>query len=477
MFVKVNGSIIESGDIVKIPENAAFILKALQEDGHEAYVVGGCVRDMILGREPEDWDITTSAQPQQVKALFRRTIDTGIQHGTVTVMIGEKGYEVTTYRMDGEYEDHRHPKEVLFTPNLIEDLKRRDFTINAMAYNPDTGIVDNFDGAGDIERKCVRCVGEPQQRFEEDALRMLRGIRFAGQLQFEMEEKTREAIAEKAPTLQHVSAERIRVELTKLLVSEGSNRLLMAAETGLSRYFLSELDDMLSTAQNNPHHCYDVGHHSLQAVYYVNRLANEKGFTEKERVALAYAALLHDVAKPDCKTTDASGIDHFNGHPEQGAEKAREILRRLKFDNDTVSMVTRLIRYHDRRHENCWIDGAYSSKGKKAMRRLMNVAGKDTMPLLFLLQRADLMAQSDYMREDKLKRLTAGERCYQEICEAEEPVTIAELAVDGKDLIALGMQPGPELGEMLSQLLEAVLEEPERNTREQLLQLVRVKLN
>ena len=199
---------------MKIPENASFIIQTLEKSGFEAYVVGGCVRDMVLGREPEDWDITTSATPQQVKALFRRTIDTGIQHGTVTVMVGSEGYEVTTYRMDGEYEDHRHPKEVVFTPNLIEDLKRRDFTINALAFNPRTGLVDEFDGLGDLERHCIRCVGVAKERFEEDALRMLRGIRFAGQLQFELEEKTLQAIEEKAPTLTNVSAVRIRTELT-----------------------------------------------------------------------------------------------------------------------------------------------------------------------------------------------------------------------------------------------------------------------
>lgn len=455
---------------MKIPENVNWILETLQNSGYEAFVVGGCVRDMILGRKPGDWDITTSAKPAQVKALFRRTIDTGIQHGTVTVMVQNEGYEVTTYRMDGEYEDHRHPKEVLFTPDLYEDLKRRDFTINAMAYNPQSGIVDEFDGMGDLERHIIRCVGEPLKRFEEDALRMLRGIRFAGQLEFEIEEKTRQAIADRAPTLVNVSAERIRTELTKLLVSDGSSRLLLAAETGLSRYFLPELDAMLETSQHNPHHCFDVGHHSLEAIRHVNILWKESGLGEKEHVMLVYAALLHDVAKPDCKCTDASGIDHFHSHPELGAEKARRILKRLKFDNDTVSTVTTLIRYHDRRHENCLVDGVYSVKGKRAMRRLMNQAG-DAMPLLFLLQRSDLCAQSDYTREEKLRKLDAAQRCYREICEAGEAVRIKELAVGGKELIDLGIKPGPALGGILQRMLEQVLDHPEMNTKECLLSL------
>lgn len=459
---------------MKIPENAEYILNTLEQHGYEAYVVGGCVRDMILGREPEDWDITTSAKPHEVKALFRRTIDTGIQHGTVTVMLENEGYEVTTYRKDGKYEDHRHPKEVLFTPDLIEDLKRRDFTINAMAYNPKTGIVDAFEGQKDLERGCIRCVGVPEERFEEDALRMLRGIRFAGQLQFDVDEATLQAISMKAPTLVNVSAERIRTELTKLLISAGSDRLLLAVETGLSRYFLPELDRMLETEQHNPHHCYDVGHHTLKAIQEIYEIcqARPEQYTKKQQVMLAYAALLHDVAKPDCKTTDEDGIDHFYGHPELGEKKAKEILRRLKFDNETVSMVTCLIRYHDRRHENCLVDGQYSTKGKKAMRCLTMQAGKQAMTLLFSLQQADLLAQGEYKKEEKMAKLMAGKRSYEEIDAAGDAVTVKDLAISGKTLIQLGMEPGPQLGQMLNQLLEIVLERPEDNTEQKLKEIV-----
>lgn len=459
---------------MKIPEKVEMILTTLEKHGYEGYAVGGCVRDMILGREPGDWDITTSAKPEQVKALFRRTIDTGIQHGTVTVMLGSEGYEVTTYRMDGEYEDHRHPKEVLFTPNLIEDLKRRDFTINAMAYNPRTGIVDKFDGEKDIQERCIRCVGDAQERFEEDALRMLRGVRFAGQLLFDIEPETLEAIRMKAPTLVNVSAERIRTELTKLLLSDGADRIMLAVETGLSGYFLPELDRMLRTPQNNPHHCFDVGHHSLEAVRQINKMWKEQGdLDDKAHVVLVYAALLHDVAKPDCRSTDENGIDHFYQHNERGAEKAQEILRRLKFDNDTISMVFRIIKYHDRRHENCLIDGKYSTKGKKTMRRLMNQIGVEAMPLLFLLQRADLLAQSEYTREDKLAKLDAGERCFQEIRDAGEAVTLKELAIGGREIMSFGVKPGPKIGVILQQLLETVLEDPQKNTPEILVGLAK----
>lgn len=460
---------------MKIPENVTFILKTLEQNGYEGYAVGGCVRDTILGREPGDWDITTSAKPEQVKALFRRTIDTGIEHGTVTVMLGDVGYEVTTYRMDGEYEDHRHPTEVIFTPNLIEDLKRRDFTINAMAYNPETGIVDEFDGMGDIEKKCICCVGNAKERFEEDALRMLRGIRFAGQLLFDIESLTLAAIKEKAPTLVNVSAERIRTELTKLLVSDGADRLLLAVETGLSRYFLPELDRMLATPQKNPHHAFDVGNHSIQAVRHINELWKEnRALGEKAHVALAYAALLHDVAKPDCKTTDEKGVDHFYSHNELGAEKAKKILRRLKFDNDTIHIVSKIIKYHDTRHENCLIDGKYSEKGKKAMRRLMNRVGTEAMPLLFLLQKADLLAQGEYRREEKLAKLAAGKRCYEEIRAAGEAVTIKDLAIGGSEIIRLGVKPGPEIGEILRKLLDSVLENPGKNTPDELIQIAKM---
>ncbi|MCR5692081.1 MAG: CCA tRNA nucleotidyltransferase [Eubacterium sp.] len=465
---------------MEIPEQVNYILEELEKAGYEAYAVGGCVRDSLLGKEPKDWDITTSAKPLEVKELFRRTIDTGIQHGTVTVMLGSQGFEVTTYRMDGEYEDHRHPKEVIFTPDLREDLKRRDFTINAMAYNPRTGIVDCFEGQEDLEKKVIRCVGNPVDRFDEDALRMLRGIRFAGQLGFEVEEKTLEAMKIKAPTLVNVSAERIRTELSRLLISARPDRLMLAVETGLIQYFLPEFEKMLETKQNNPHHIYDVGRHSMEAVIWISKLFDQRREEfadcpwpeEKIRTALAYAALLHDVGKPACQTVDAEGIHHFHRHPLVGKDMATDILKRLKFDNDTISMVSRIIAEHDCRHENCYIDGEYSPKGKKAMRRLIHRIGPEAMPFLFLLQEADLMAQSDYCRQEKLAKLMAGKRACREVLEAKEPVNIGDLALGGKDLIALGVKPGPEMGKILQKLLDRVLEDPELNRYEILKEIV-----
>lgn len=434
-----------------LPEKVKHIIDTLMEHGHEAYAVGGCVRDSILSRMPQDWDITTSAKPQEVKALFRHTIDTGIQHGTVTVMIEHEGFEVTTYRIDGEYEDARHPKEVLFTSNLLEDLKRRDFTINAMAYNEKDGIVDAFDGIGDLERGIIRCVGRAEERFSEDALRMFRAIRFAAQLGFEIEEETRAAIQKLAGNIAKVSAERIQVELVKLLTSGHPEELENAYETGLTAVFLPEFDAMMKTPQQNPHHCHPVGGHTIEALK-----------AAPQDKVLRLTMLLHDVAKPICRTTDEKGVDHFYGHPAKGSEMARRILRRLKFDNDTTDRVCKLVQWHD---DNPNLE-------PRGIRRAISRIGVEQYPALFAVKRADILAQSDYRREEKLAYVDSYEKMYQEILKKRECLTIKELAVNGKDLIGAGMNPGKEIGEVLKELLKIVLEEPEKNTKEELLAIV-----
>lgn len=460
---------------IEIPQDAKIILNKLHENGYEAYVVGGCVRDKLLGKEPEDWDITTSAKPKEVKALFKRTIDTGIQHGTVTIMIDKVGYEVTTYRMDGEYEDHRHPKEVIFTPKLEEDLKRRDFTINAMAYNEEDGLIDIFSGIEDLKNGIVRCVGDARERFTEDALRMLRGIRFAGQLQFELEKKTYQAICEKKDLLKNVSVERIRTELSKLLLSEGSDRLMLAVESGLTKIFLPEFDVMLATDQVNPHHRLDVGRHCLEAVYHMNNLwksyQNLPQKNKKYHIAMVYAALLHDIAKPDCKHTSEDGIDHFKGHNILGEKKSKEVLRRLKFDNETIDLLKVIIKHHDERHE--FLQG---NKKRRGMRRLINRVGKENMLYLFMLQKADVMSQSDYYQKEKLEKIEEAEQLFLEIKKENEPVDIEDLEISGKEIIELGIKQGPMIGEILNDLLERVLDDPEINKREKLEKIVREML-
>ncbi len=436
---------------IAIPNKVGKIIEILEQAGFEAYAVGGCVRDSLLGRTPDDWDITTSAAPEQVKALFHRTVDTGLAHGTVTVLMEKEGFEVTTYRVDGDYEDGRHPKEVTFTASLSEDLKRRDFTINAMAYNPRTGLVDLYEGIRDLQEKTIRCVGDAKERFSEDALRILRAVRFSAQLGFSVEKKTKEALALLAPNLKYVSAERIQTELLKLLVSPHPDYLRLAYEAGITAQFLPELDAAMKTEQNTPHHCYTVGEHTLQSLLFV-----------RADKVLRLTMLLHDLGKPVVKKTDENGRDHFKLHGAESERLAKTILRRLKFDNDTIGKVCRLVRWHD-----------YRPKPEmKEVREAIYRIGEDLFPLYLEVQRADVLAQSRYRREEKLSRLAAVGECYREICEKGQCVSLKMLAVTGKDLIAAGIAPGPHLGELLEKLLQRVLEEPELNHKEALLTLV-----
>ena len=438
---------------ITLPEQVTFMIGMLNQAGFEAYAVGGCVRDSIIGRVPDDWDITTDASPGQVKRLFRRTVDTGIQHGTVTVMLGKTGYEVTTYRIDGEYEDNRHPKQVTFTKSLEEDLKRRDFTVNAMAYHPKKGLVDLFDGMGDMERRCIRCVGDAGERFSEDALRIMRGVRFSAQFGYVIEEKTRRAAARLAGNLASVSAERIRVELVKLLVSPNPDYLRMAYELGITKIVLPEFDICMETPQNNPHHCYTVGEHTLQSMKAV-----------RADKVLRLTMLLHDIGKPLTRSTDETGKDHFKKHPRESARLAHEILRRLKFDNDTLHKVCRLVEYHD------WAIDLKEDVKLSTVRRLIARVGEDAFPEMFEVNRADMLAQSGYLREEKLIKQEKLEELYREIKEKGQCLSLQELAVNGRDLIEAGLKPGKELGVVLQRMLADVLEEPLHNKKEYLLQ-------
>ncbi len=439
---------------LEIPRDVEAIIHILEEAGYEAYAVGGCVRDAILGREPNDWDITTSAMPEEVKALFSYTIDTGIEHGTVTIMMHKIGYEVTTYRIDGKYSDHRHPEEVTFTRSLEEDLKRRDFTINAMAYNERSGLVDLFGGQSDLKEGVIRAVGLPRERFSEDALRMMRAVRFAAQLGFSIEPETAEAVKALAPTIKDISAERIQVELVKLLESDHPERMRTLYELGITAVIMPEFDRMMETEQHNPHHMYTVGEHSIRATQAI-----------RADKVLRLAMLFHDIAKPITKTTDEAGIDHFHGHPQKSAEMAHTIMRRLKFDNASTDLVARLCRYHDRNIE----------PNPRAMRRALHEMGEDLFPVLFTVKQADMEAQSTYKREEKQKLLDEMEACYLEVIKAGDPVNLGALCVKGKDLMEWGMKPGPQLGVMLKALLDEVIEDPARNTKEELKKLYEAK--
>ena len=456
---------------INVPEDARKIISTLNDAGHEAYVVGGCVRDSVLGRDPADWDITTSASPAQVKELFRRTVDTGIKHGTVTVLMKSdgalNGYEVTTYRIDGIYDDGRHPRNVTFTSDLSKDLERRDFTINAMAYHPEKGLVDLFGGREDLSDNVIRCVGDAEKRFGEDALRMMRAIRFAAQLGADIEPDTYAAIKKLAPTLEKVSAERIRVEMEKLLMSDNPDFFKLFYETGLTKVFLPEFDTAMVTTQENPHHAYNVGDHMLHAVSALNleRLTGEYSGEEyeKNKRILRLTMLLHDIGKPATKTVDEDGIAHFKGHPELGTRMSGEILRRLRYDNDTVKMVTGLVAAHEIRYP----------AEKKSVRRVIGRVGEDYFPLLYYVNEADALAQSMFMREEKLQRLQDIRDIYKEIKRDNECMSLKSLAVKGADLITAGVKPGPGMGGILQKMLEDVIEEPSHNDREYLMSRLR----
>ena len=392
---------------IKIPAPAEEILTKLNENGYEAYVVGGCVRDMILGREPGDWDITTSALPEQVKQVFRRTVDTGIQHGTVTVMMGDEGYEVTTYRIDGEYADGRHPDSVTFTPSLTEDLKRRDFTVNAMAYNGNTGLVDEFGGMEDLDRGIIRCVGEPMDRFSEDALRILRAIRFSAQLGFAIEGRTYEAIRAIAPNMVHVSKERIQAELTKLLLSPHPGHISMVYETGISPYVSETFHKVpLLGMPSVPAQVPPVRH-------------------------MRWAAFLRK-CMPD---------------------EAVKILKDLKLDNDTINRVRTLISWQD------YGLGPDKYSIRIAMSRMEPDLFDDLLEFRMCLSEAG--ARQDLGHTALL---------VDEIRRAGDCISLKTLEVGGNDIIKAGIRPGREVGLTLARLLEMVLEDPARNTKEYLLQ-------
>ena len=432
---------------LRIPPKAAFVIDILQRHGHEAYVVGGCVRDSILARDPQDWDITTSARPEEVRSYFRRTVATGMQHGTVTVMIEDQAFEVTTFRIDGAYSDGRHPDAVVFTPSLLEDLKRRDFTINAMAYNDKEGLIDPFGGMADLQRHLIRCVGDPDDRFTEDALRIMRALRFSAQLGFTVEEATLKAISGHAERLKMVSAERIQVELVKLLTSDNPMHMRYLYETGITSVVLPEFDPCMVTPQNTPYHCYNVGEHILHTLPVV----------PADKV-LRLTMLLHDIAKPLLRRTDDRGVDHFKGHAMVSADMAYTILKRLKFDNDTISKVVRLVRYHDVR---------LRAEDAEVRRGIYEV-GPDLFPDYLTVQRADTAAKSSYRQAEAFERIDRINLAYIGILGRKEPLSLKDLAIRGDDLLKIGIR-GKAIGTILETCLMLVLKDPRANDRDLLM--------
>lgn len=442
---------------IDIPDSVKLIIDVLEKNGYEAFAVGGCVRDTILNRKPQDWDITTSALPNQVKELFNRTIDTGIEHGTVTVMMKRVGYEVTTYRIDGEYNDSRHPESVEFTVNLIEDLKRRDFTINAMAYNPNVGLVDAFGGIDDIKNKVIRCVGQAEERFTEDALRILRAVRFSAQLGFDIEENTMLAIKKLAPTLEKISAERIHVELEKLILSSHPDKLITAYNAGITRIVLPEFDRIMECQQNTPYHMYNVGEHTIKVM--------ENVPATKE---MRWAALLHDMGKPDSLTYDKKIPEktHFYGHAHMGAKMVSPILRKLRLDNKTIKTVTRLVECHDDRPVS---DG----RTPKKVRESVNKIGKDIYPMYLQLTYGDFQGKSSYGKEKGFDDYLYVKEQFEYIMDNNICTSVAELNISGGDLINAGCPKGEIIGKILNSLLNKVIDNPDLNKKDTLLDIAK----
>lgn len=431
-----------------MPKNVDTAINLLQSAGFEAYAVGGCVRDSLLGKTPNDWDITTSAKPEDMKSVFINfhCIDTGIKHGTVTVVIDGEPLEITTFRLDGEYEDNRHPKSVTFTSDLGADLGRRDFTVNAMAYSKMTGTVDLFGGQNDLKNKIIRCVGDPDRRFNEDALRILRALRFASALDFEIEEKTAQSLLKNRALLGNISEERIAKELLKLICGKGAKRILTDFAPVLFE-ILPELQPMYKNSHDNPHHCYDIYEHTLIAVESID-----------PEPTLRFAMLLHDCGKPAVKKFDENGVAHFYGHQRISAEISAQILARLKVSNKFRDEILFLVSNHDR-----W--ELYENTEK--MPRYLSKFGLDGVLKLLKVMRADVLAQSPEYRY-RLDQIADAEEIAKNLAAQKPCLSLSELQINGRTLMDIGIPQGRKLGAVLAQLLDEVIDGVTKNTQEAL---------
>lgn len=431
-----------------MPKNVDTAINLLQSAGFEAYAVGGCVRDSLLGKTPNDWDITTSAKPEDMKSVFAdfHCIDTGIKHGTVTVVIDGEPLEITTFRLDGEYEDNRHPKSVTFTSDLGADLGRRDFTVNAMAYSKMTGTVDLFGGQNDLKNGIIRCVGDPDRRFNEDALRILRALRFASALDFEIEEKTAQSLLKNRALLGNISEERIAKELLKLVCGKGAKRILTDFAPVLFE-ILPELQPMYKNSHDNPHHCYDIYEHTLIAVESID-----------PEPTLRFAMLLHDCGKPAVKKFDENGVAHFYGHQRISAEISAQILARLKVSNKFRDEILFLVSNHDR-----W--ELYENTEK--MPRYLSKFGLDGVLNLLKVMRADVLAQSPEYRY-RLDQIADAEETAKNLAAQKPCLSLSELQINGRTLMDIGIPQGRKLGAVLAQLLDEVIDGVTKNTQEAL---------
>lgn len=451
MEYKNNGGFVINN--ININSNAQKLIDILEQNGFEGYIVGGCVRDSLLCKTPHDFDICTNATPVQMKICFKdfQVIETGIAHGTLTVMVEHEPFEVTTYRVDGEYLDSRHPVGVEFVSSLKEDLSRRDFTINAMAYNSKTGLVDYFGGQADLENKLIRCVGNPDTRFGEDALRILRALRFACVYGLSIEKSASDSIHSLKNLLKNISPERINAELCKLICGKGVEQILIEYIDVLG-VFIPEILGTKGFKQNNPHHIYDVWTHIVKSVAYIPPEKN-----------LRLTMLFHDIGKPVSYTKGEDGVGHFYGHPRHSSEMAVSIMKRLKFDSDTIEQVKKLVLYHD--------DDIIADN--KHIKRWLNKIGEDNLRKLILVKKADLSAKSDMKKKQQEIYLNLCLERLDEVIKQGECFSLKDLSVDGKDLMQIGISQGKTIGIVLNHLMDMVIDEKVENDKVKLINLVK----
>ncbi|QUH20661.1 CCA tRNA nucleotidyltransferase [Alkaliphilus sp. B6464] len=437
---------------IQMPQEVHRILGILSFYGYDGYIVGGCVRDSILNKIPNDWDICTNCTPEKMLEVFScfKVIPTGLKHGTLTVVINEENYEVTTYRIDGEYTDGRHPEEVEFTNNLKEDLKRRDFTINAMAYNNKEGLIDYYGGIADIFNEKIRCVGDPSERFSEDYLRMLRAIRFSAQLGYSLDVETLKEIKKLSKNVIDISEERIREELNKILMTDMPARgLKLLSSADLLKYIIPELEICVGFQQHNPNHDKDVFSHILSVV----------DNTEKDLI-LRLAALFHDIGKPETFSLGEDGVGHFYKHHLKSSDIAEEVMKRLKYDNKSIEQVIILVREHMSRYKNLRV---------KNTKKFINRVGIDNIERLFKLQIADINGST---KKDGVSNIFELKNEVERILNEKQPLSIKDLEINGHDLIQLGIPQGKQVGTVLNELMEIILENSELNRRDILTEIV-----
>ncbi len=435
----------------KIPKDVLEIIDAIEHAGYEAYIVGGCVRDMLMNRHPHDFDITTSAKPSEIKQIFRRTYDTGIKHGTVTVILSDEHYEVTTYRIEGEYKDFRRPEQVDFVEDITLDLSRRDFTMNAIAYHPIRGFIDPYKGIEDIKSKCIRSVRDAKERFTEDALRILRAIRFSAQLQFKIEEETVKGIQACKELLMHISKERVRDEFIKICVSKSPSHIHKLYELKLLEYIVPEFISAYITPQNHPHHIYNVAEHTIVAME-----------NTPQDTLLRLSVFLHDIGKMSTRTTDKKGIDHFYNHPEESVKILKKVLKDLRLDNQTIRETSLLVEHHD-----------YHLKhkiSKISIKKLLSIIGPDLFDKLMVVQLADVKAQNPQKLEPKLEMIKLQKTIKEEVIKNGECYNKAMLAITGQDLIEAGIPRGECIGRLLEKVLDDVIKKPEANSKNRLIE-------